>query len=88
MDHDAGSFNIVFDLTNLGDDPGDLDWIASTTTGTDITFNNNASSISANTTKTITATVTFPNTIGQNVSGVINVTKEGDTTYVTLSFSV
>ena len=88
VDHNAGSFKIVFNLTNT-DTAGALDFAASTTTGTAIDFDDFAIADGSGeaVTETITATITFPNTIGENVTGVINVTGAGDTAK-TLSFSV
>ena len=85
VDHAAGSFNIVFNLTNTGTISA-LNWSASTvTSGASIAFNDDSIAVAE---ETITATVTFPDTIGQNISGVINVTNATGITYTTLSFSV
>ena len=85
VDHAAGSFDIIFNLTNTGT-AGNLNWSASTvTSGASITFDDSYIAVGAE--ETITATITFPKTI-TDISGVINVTEVGQTTYTTLSFSV
>lgn len=81
----VGSFNIIFDLTNTGV-AGDLNFNASTISTGSLTFNDTA--IGADTTETITATANFPTTFSGTISGVINVTGTGMTTYKTLPFSV
>jgi hypothetical protein len=90
VDQNAGSFNIVFNLTNAGEN-GTLNWSASTvTSGASISFNDNTIANGSGTpvTETITATVTFPSTKTGVISGLINVTGTGMSTYKTLPFSV
>ena len=93
VSQDVGTFDVTFNLTNIGA-AGSLNFSASTVSnGGSITFNDlsiaNGSS-STPTTEVVTATVIFPKNmiVPGSVSGLINVTGTGMTTSETLPFSV
>jgi len=85
VDQDAGSFNIVFNVTNLDSIPGTLDFSNSTvTSGATIVFND--TSVAADATEGIIATITFPINITSPISGIINLTNNA--VNPTLDFNV
>ncbi len=89
VSNDAGSFNIVFDLTNdgvAGDLYYNLSNFTSSQSGLTISFNDNY--IEASTTETITATITFNSGQTGTITGNINVGNTDSATDETLPFSV
>jgi hypothetical protein len=85
INQNTGSFNIIFDLKNVGV-AGNLNFSASTINTGSLSFND--TTIAASATETIKATVTFSTSFSGTISGVINVTGTGMSTYETLPFSV
>lgn len=90
VDQSAGTFDITFDLTNNGV-AGTLTYNNSVLTSeASISFNDTSigdGSVSS-VTERIKATVTFPTTKTGSISGLINVTGTGMSTFKTLAFSV
>ncbi|HEA46728.1 MAG TPA: putative S-layer protein [Candidatus Pacearchaeota archaeon] len=86
VDHEAGSFDIVFNLTNDAAAVDPINWASTVTSGATLAFNVDAIADGSVTdvTEEITATITFPNTVGENVTGEINITGESGI----ISFSV
>ncbi len=85
VNQNVGSFNIIFDLTNVGV-AGDLNFSASTVSTGSLSFND--TTIAASATETIKATIIFSTSFSGTISGLINVTGTGMSTYETLPFSV
>lgn len=90
VNHGAGSFDITFNLTNIGD-AGSLDWTTSTVSHS-ATLDFDRSTISDGSTTDVTedyvATISFePNQAG-TITGEISVRGEGESTYQTENFSI
>ena len=85
VSQETGFFEIIFDLTNTGV-AGNLNFSESELSTGSLSFND--TTITASSTETIRAIVTFSTSFSGIISGVINVTGTGMSTYETLPFSV
>ncbi len=91
VSHDAGSFDIVFNLTNTGTAEGELDFVSSEITeNAKITFNDDfiETDESGDVTETITATVTFDAHQSGTIEGIVSVLGQLMANPVSFQFSV